>query len=88
MSSKLEQFNLEQMWLTYLNVAKIKLHELHPDDLKNRKAAFFAGVGQSILVFTGDDFAELNEEDGTDTIEGMQEQIANFFDQQNFEQNG
>lgn len=86
--SKLEQFNLEQMWLTYLNIAKIKLHELLPEDLNKQKAAFFAGVGKTLMLLTSEDCDALSIEETATIMEEMQTQVANFFDQQNFEQNG
>lgn len=87
MSSKLEQFNIEQMWLRYLNLMGLKLHAMHPDQLRETKRAFFGAVGQTIVLFT-QELPDLTDNEGIEVVDALMTQVANYFDQQNFEQNG
>jgi hypothetical protein len=80
MSSNLEQFNLEQMWLKYLNLVGLKLHDMHPDQLRETKQAFVAGVGQAIVLLT-QELPELHDDVALHVTDQLMLQVANYFTQ-------
>lgn len=81
MSNPNEQFNLEQMFLKYLNLVGLKIHEMSPVQLIETKRAFIGGCGQTIILFT-QELSDFTDEEATAIMDNMVQQISDFWQQE------
>lgn len=82
-----EQFNIEQMFMKYLNLVGLRAHELSPVQLTEMRRAFIGAVGQTIVLLT-QELPAMSDAQGSQAMDDMMLQIKNFWDTQNLQQNG
>ena len=71
-------FNIDHQWSLYLERVGLKGKKINPNAYREMKQAFFGAFGQSILLLR-DEVAALPEEDGMEVLDGLINQVGNYF---------
>lgn len=71
-------FSIEKQYQYYLQRVNLKESEMHPEQKKQLKQAFFGASGQIILLLR-DKISRLNERDAVEVLHSMINQVANHF---------
>ena len=74
----MEKFNLEYQYQLYLERVGQVESEMHPEQKRQVKMAFFGAMGQ-FLVLLEHEVADLEEEEAVEKLENMKTQVANYY---------
>lgn len=74
----MNKFNLEYQYQLYLERVGLTEEEMHPEQKRQVKMAFFGAMGQ-FLVLLEFDIADLSEDEAVEKLESMKTQVANYY---------
>lgn len=74
----MDKFNLEYQYQLYLERVGQVESEMHPEQKRQVKMAFFGAIGQ-FLVLLEHEVADLEEEEAVEKLENMKTQVANYY---------
>lgn len=74
----MKQFNLEYQYSLYLKRIGLSESKMHPIQKTQLKETFYGAWGQSLLLLR-DEVGQLEEDDAVDQVQGMLDQVGNFF---------
>jgi len=79
-------FDLEHQYQLYLKRMALPENKMHPQQKLETKRAFFGACGQMLLMLR-DDLPKLSDEDGYNKLDGMINQVGQFFINETHKQN-
>lgn len=74
----MDKFNLEYQYQLYLERVGQVESEMHPEQKRQVKMAFFGAMGQ-FLVLLEHEVADLEEDEAVEKLESMKTQVANYY---------
>jgi hypothetical protein len=72
------QFDIEVQYQLYLKRVALNESQMHPEQKKQLRQAFYGACGQ-MLILLRDDLAALEENKAIDTMQKMLDQIGKYF---------
>lgn len=73
-----KEFDLNHQYQLYLERIKMKESQMLPVQRTEVKRAFFGACGQ-LLILMRDDLTKLEEDHATETLQGMVNQVSDFW---------
>lgn len=74
----MKQFNLEYQYSLFLERMQLSEAKMHPIQKTQLKETFFGAWGQ-LLFLLRDEISQLENEAAVDQVQGMLNQVGNFF---------
>lgn len=74
----MDKFNLEYQYQLYLERVGQVESEMHPEQKRQVKMAFFGAMGQ-LLVLLEHEVSDLEEDEAVEKLESMKTQVANYY---------
>lgn len=74
----MDNFNLENQYQLYLKRVGLSENKMHPEQKKQLKQTFMGACGQMLLLLR-DEVGALEEEKAIETMQGMVNQVSDFF---------